>query len=234
MISRKLLIGTAASALMLVGMGQQVMADEMKDLSDKASYIFGYKTGERLKDGPIEIDADIFTKAIKEGLKGSKPSMTEEEMQATMMALQEIQQQKQMEAMKVVAEANQKEGEAFLAANAKKDGVKTTDSGLQYKVLTKGKGAKPNKDSQVSVNYRGTLIDGSEFDSSERHGGPATFGVTQVITGWTEALMMMPEGSKWEVYIPSELAYGAGGAGGEIGPNATLIFEIELLDAGVK
>ncbi len=121
-----------------------------------------------------------------------------------------------------------------MAANAKKDGVKTTASGLQYKVITEGSGEKPTLQDSVSAHYRGTLIDGTEFDSSYARGKPATFGVTHVIPGWTEALQMMPEGSKWEIYIPSDLAYGPGGSGAKIGPNATLIFEIELLKAKVQ
>lgn len=233
MISKRILMSTAATALFVVGLNQQVMAEDLKSLTDRASYVFGYKTAERFQQGQIEINPDVFAQAMADAQKGAEPKLSEEDMQDTMRSLQEQQEAKHNEAMKVVAEANEKEGKAFLAANAKKDGVKTTKSGLQYKVLTEGKGPKPTRESQVSVNYKGTLLDGTEFDSSYQRGEPATFGVTQVIPGWTEALLMMKEGAKWEVYIPSELAYGAGGAGGQIGPNATLVFEIELLSASI-
>ncbi|WP_439134658.1 FKBP-type peptidyl-prolyl cis-trans isomerase [Pseudomaricurvus sp.] len=231
MISKKILMSTAATAFFVVGLNQQVMADKLESLTDRASYVFGYKTAERFKQGQIDINPEVFSQAMKDAQKGTEPKLSEEDMQDTMRALQTEQQAKQAEAMKEISEANEKEGKAFLAANAKKDGVKTTESGLQYKVLEAGKGAKPTRDNQVSVNYKGTLLDGTEFDSSYQRGEPATFGVTQVIPGWTEALLMMKEGAKWEVYIPSDLAYGAGGAGGQIGPNATLVFEIELLNA---
>ena len=134
----------------------------------------------------------------------------------------------------MVAEANKKEGEEFLASNKTKEGVVTTASGLQYKVITAGTGPSPKASDKVSVHYRGTLIDGTEFDSSYRRGEPVSFPVKGVIAGWTEALQLMKEGAKWELYIPSELAYGPGGTGGPIGPNATLIFEVELLQASVS
>lgn len=234
MISKKILMSTAATALFVAGLNQQVMADKLESLTDRASYVFGYKTAERFQQGQIDINPEVFAKAMADAQKGVSPKLSEEDMQETMRALQAQQEAKHNEAMKEIADANEKEGKAFLAANAKKDGVKTTKSGLQYKVLTKGKGPKPTRDSQVSVNYKGTLLDGTEFDSSYKRGEPATFGVTQVIPGWTEALLMMKEGAKWEVYIPSDLAYGSGGAGGQIGPNATLVFEIELLSANAQ
>jgi FKBP-type peptidyl-prolyl cis-trans isomerase len=232
MISKKVLVSTAASALLLAGLTQHAMAaDDLKSLTDRASYVFGYKTGERFQQGQVDINADVFAQAMKDAQKGQTPRLSEEEMQTAIQTLQSEQEAKFKKEMQALAETNEKEGKAFLAANAKKSGVKTTKSGLQYKVLTKGKGKQPTSDSVVSVNYTGTLIDGTEFDSSARHGEPATFGVTQVIPGWTEALLMMKEGAKWQVVIPSELGYGAGGAGGQIGPNATLVFEIELLSA---
>lgn len=234
MISKKILMSTAATAFFVVGLNQQVMADKLESLTDRASYVFGYKTAERFQQGQIDINPEVFAKAMADAQKGVAPQLSEEDMQETMRALQAQQEAKHNEAMKEVADANEKEGKAFLAANAKKDGVKTTKSGLQYKVVTKGKGPKPTRESMVSVNYKGTLLDGTEFDSSYKRGEPATFGVTQVIPGWTEALLMMKEGAKWEVYIPSDLAYGSGGAGGQIGPNATLVFEIELLSANAQ
>lgn len=228
---RNLLIGAVASAAMLTGSLQIQAAEELNTLTDRISYIFGYNLGSRFNQDQVDIDVDVFTKAMKAAQEGQQPALTQEEMQMAMQQLQQLQQAKHAEAQKMVAEANRKEGEAYLAANGKKDGVQTTASGLQYKVLTEGNGPKPESSNQVSVHYRGTLVDGTEFDSSYRRGEPATFGVTQVIPGWTEALLMMPEGSKWEVYIPSELGYGPGGSGPQIGPNSTLIFEIELLKA---
>jgi FKBP-type peptidyl-prolyl cis-trans isomerase FklB len=132
------------------------------------------------------------------------------------------------------SDANKKTGEEFLAANKSKDGVVALPSGLQYKILTAGTGAKPTASDSVECNYRGTLINGTEFDSSSKHGGPATFPVSGVIKGWTEALQLMPVGSKWQLFVPSDLAYGERGAGGDIGPNETLIFEVELLSIKSK
>lgn len=231
---RNFLLGAIASAAMLSGSLQAQAADELDTLTDRISYIFGYNLGSRFNQDQLEINVDVFTEAMKAAREGQQPALTQQEMQMAMQQLQELQQAKHAEAQKIVADANRKEGEAYLAANAKKDGVKTTASGLQYKVVTEGSGPKPDRSSQVSVHYRGTLVDGTEFDSSYRRGEPATFGVTQVIPGWTEALMMMPEGSKWEVYIPSDLGYGPGGSGPQIGPNSTLIFEIELLKANAQ
>jgi FKBP-type peptidyl-prolyl cis-trans isomerase len=136
--------------------------------------------------------------------------------------------------MAMAGDVNKAKGDAFLAANKAKDGVVTLPSGLQYKIVTPGTGAKPKLSDSVVCHYRGTLIDGTEFDASAKHGGPATFPVGQVIKGWTEALQLMPVGSKWQLYIPSDLAYGSRGAGGDIGPNATLIFDIELLSIKSK
>lgn len=234
MISKKVLMSTAASALLVAGLGQQVAAQELKTLTDRASYVLGYQAGARFAQGQIDVNADVFAQAMKDAQQGREARMTNEEAEQTMMDLQAEYETKYTAAMEAMAAQNEKEGKAFLAANAKKSGVKTTKSGLQYKVLTEGKGKKPGETSTVSVNYKGTLLDGTEFDSSEKSGGPATFAVNQVIPGWTEALQLMKEGSKWQVFIPSELAYGAGGAGGMIGPNATLIFEIELLSANAQ
>lgn len=234
---RKLMLTTVASTALLAGSVQLMAAEELKTLTDRVSYIFGYNLGSRLIQDGVDVDTEVFAEAMKAAREGKAPALTQVEIQQTMAALQQLQQAKQaevVEAQKVVAAANLKEGESFLAGNASKAGVKTTDSGLQYKVLTAGKGPKPTQDSKVSVHYKGTLLDGTEFDSSYRRGQPATFGVTQVIPGWTESLLMMEEGSKWEVYIPSKLAYGVGGSGAQIGPNSTLVFEIELLSANAE
>lgn len=233
-MSRKFLVNATASAIFTLSVAQSGFAAELDTLSDRVSYILGYNIGQNFKQDQINIDADVFRQAMLDAQNGKTPKLDQEEMQMAMKAFQDQQQAKRNEAMKVVAEANQKEGEAFLQDNGKKKGVVTTESGLQYKILTKGTGPVPAVDSQVSVHYRGTLLDGTEFDSSYRRGQPAVFGVNQVIPGWTEVLQLMPEGSKWEVYIPSDLAYGAGGAGGNIGPNATLVFEIELLSANAQ
>lgn len=232
--ARKVMLTTMASAVLLTGSIQSSAAEELDTLTDRVSYIFGYNLGNRFKQDNVELNVEVFTEAIEAAQAGEESLLTEDEMRQAMKSLQELQQAKRGEAQKALADANTKEGVSFLAANAKKSGVKTTDSGLQYKVITEGSGVKPTLQDKVSAHYRGTLINGTEFDSSYARGEPATFGVTKVIAGWTEALQMMPEGSKWEVYIPSDLAYGFGGSGPKIGPNATLIFEIELLKASVQ
>ena len=213
------------------GAGQVWAADkvELKTQKDKLSYSLGMSMGGNLKRDSIDIDADILARGVKDVLAGGNTLMTEQEVRETIMALQKDLSGKQQEKMKTAGEKNKKEGEVFLAENKKKKGVKTTTSGLQYKVLTEGKGQSPKATDTVSVNYKGTLIDGTEFDSSYKRGQPASFGVGQVIKGWTEALQLMKEGSKWQLVIPSELAYGERGGGPVIGPNAVLIFEVELI-----
>lgn len=232
--ARRLVLGTVASAVMLTGSVQSMAAEELTTLTDRVSYIFGYNLGSRFGQDQVDLNIDVFADAMKAAKDGKAPAMTEAEMQQVMTQFQELQQAKMAQVHKEMAEANLQAGETFLAENAKKDGVKTTASGLQYKVITQGSGATPTQSDKVSVHYSGTLIDGTEFDSSYRRGEPAAFGVTQVIPGWTEALMLMPEGSKWEIYVPSQLAYGVGGSAPKIGPNSTLIFEIELLKASVQ
>ncbi|MBI3754671.1 MAG: FKBP-type peptidyl-prolyl cis-trans isomerase, partial [Deltaproteobacteria bacterium] len=166
---------------------------------------------------------------IKDALSGGKPLMTDKEIQETMTAFQKEMTAKQAGRAKVLGEKKKKEGETFLAANKKKEGVKTTSSGLQYKVIKAGSGAKPKTTDSVTVNYRGALIDGTEFDSSYKRGEAATFPLNGIIPGWVEALQLMPVGSKWQLFVPFNLAYGEHGQGREIGPNATLIFEVELI-----
>jgi FKBP-type peptidyl-prolyl cis-trans isomerase FklB len=202
---------------------------ELKTQKDKLSYVVGLDMGNSLKKNMIDVNPEIVAQGIKDALSGEKPLMTEQEMKETIMALQKDLQAKQQEQAKALAEKNKKEGEAFLAENKKKQGVITMPSGLQYKILTVGKGKSPKATDTVTVNYKGTLIDGTEFDSSYKRGQPATFAVNGVIPGWTEALQLMKEGSKWQMFIPSNLAYGERGAGGAIGPNAVLIFEVELI-----
>jgi len=171
---------------------------------------------------------------MRDALSGAKPAMTDDEVKSTLTELRTQLQQKQAAVTKEASEKNKKEGEAFLATNKGKEGVTTLPSGLQYKILQEGTGKKPQATDTVQCNYRGTLIDGTEFDSSTKHGGPATFPVNGVIKGWTEALQLMPVGSKWQLFIPSDLAYGDRGAGGNIGPGATLIFEVELVSIQEK
>jgi FKBP-type peptidyl-prolyl cis-trans isomerase FklB len=205
---------------------------------DKVSYALGMNIASslnaNLKRQAVEINTEVLLQALKDGLTGGKTLMTEDEARATLMQLQAELQSKQEEKMKQASENNKKEGEAFLAANKTKEGVVTLPSGLQYKILKEGAGPKPTASDTVVCNYRGTLINGTEFDSSYKRGEPATFPVSGVIKGWTEALQLMPVGSKWQLFIPADMAYGTRGAGADIGPNATLIFEVELLSIQSK
>jgi FKBP-type peptidyl-prolyl cis-trans isomerase FklB len=201
----------------------------MTTKQDSVSYSIGLDIAKNLKQQSVEVNPDMLSQAIRDIQSGAEPRLTEEQVHACLTAFQEEMVAKQNEKMKVEGEKNRTEGEAFLAENKKDKDVKTTASGLQYKVMSMGTGKKPKADATVTVNYSGTLIDGTEFDSSYKRGEPATFPVNGVIKGWTEALQLMPVGSKWKLFIPSDLAYGESGAGGVIGPNATLIFEVELL-----
>ncbi|HMK57378.1 MAG TPA: FKBP-type peptidyl-prolyl cis-trans isomerase [Dissulfurispiraceae bacterium] len=223
------------AALSLALLTGQAVAEEKKAMSEKEklSYSMGYTQGTSMagffKAQSIDIDTNTFVKALKEGLSGTKPAMTDQEMREKVTTLQKELMAKKAEQAKAVAEKNKKEGEAFLAENKKKEGVVTLPDGLQYKIITDGKGDKPKATDKVKVNYKGTLIDGTEFDSSYKRGEPVVFEVDKVIAGWTEVLQLMKTGSKWTVYIPSTLAYGEKGTGFAIGPNQTLIFDIELL-----
>ena len=222
------------SALFMAGSALAADKVELKTEKDKASYAIGMDIGGSLKRNGIEVNSDVLLKGLKDSLAGEKTLMTEQEARETMAALQKELQAKQQEKMKALGEKNKKEGETFLAANKKKDGVITLASGLQYKVIKNGTGKTPKADDSVTVNYRGTLIDGTEFDSSYKRGQPATFQVNGVIPGWTEALQLMKEGSKWQLFIPANLAYGERGAGRDIGPNAVLIFDVELISVNQK
>jgi FKBP-type peptidyl-prolyl cis-trans isomerase FklB len=208
------------------------VAQDKPDLTNpkqKTSYAIGVNIGSNLKDQELDLDAKALAAGITDGLNG-KPAMTQEEVHATLMQFQQEMMAKTQAKEKVDAEKNLKAGEAFLAENAKKNGVKTTASGLQYKILKEGDGPMPKATDTVKVNYKGTLIDGTVFDSSYDRGEPVTFPVNGVIPGWTEALQMMKVGSKWQLFIPANLAYGERSPGPKIGPNSTLIFEVELLD----
>ena len=187
------------------------------------------KMGANLHKQSVPVDPNILARGLKDSLAGTKTLLTDDEAQAAIIEVQNDLRKKQQEKMQVEGAANKKEGDDFLAANKGKEGVVPLPSGLQYKILKEGTGPKPTATDSVVCNYRGTLINGTEFDSSYKRGQPATFPVTGVIKGWTEALQLMPVGSKWQLFIPSDLAYGERGPAPEIGPNATLIFEVELL-----
>jgi FKBP-type peptidyl-prolyl cis-trans isomerase len=214
----------------LIGVGLQA-ADkiELKDQKDKVSYSLGLNLGTSWKQRGIEVDVDLVALGVKDALAGTNTLLAPKEVQEVLMAFQKELMAKQEERFKALGEKNKREGEAFLAENKKKEGVKTLPSGLQYKIITEGSGPIPKATDTVKTQYRGTLIDNTEFDSSYKRGQPATFAVGGVIKGWTEALQLMKVGSKWQLFVPANLAYGERGAGRDIGPNATLIFEIELL-----
>jgi len=205
----------------------------LKTRQEKFSYALGMNQGSglgsMLKKQSVDIDQKLVIQGFKDGISGAKTQLTEQEAQAVLQEVgTEVRKAQQAQAQKA-AETNKTEGASFLAANKGKEGVITSPSGLQYKVLTEGTGPKPTAADTVVCNYKGTLVNGTEFDSSAKHGGPATFPVGGVIKGWTEALQLMPTGSKWQLFIPSNLAYGERGAGADIGPDATLIFEVELV-----
>ena len=201
----------------------------LKTQKDKVSYALGANLGMNLHKESVEVDPAIVLRGLKDALAAGKMLMTDDEARAALMQLQAEVRNKQQEKMKVAGEMNKKEGAEFLEANKTKEGVVTLPSGLQYKILTEGTGPKPAASDTVVCNYRGTLISGTEFDSSYKRGQPASFPVNGVIKGWTEALQLMPVGSKWQLFVPAELGYGDRGAGADIGPGATLIFEVELL-----
>ncbi len=201
----------------------------LKTSKDKFSYALGMRMGANLKKQEVPVDPAILSRGLRDALSGGKTLMTDQEAQTALSDVQNELRKKQQEKMQAEGAANKKEGDAFLAANKGKEKVVTTASGLQYKILKEGTGPKPTASDTVVCNYKGTLINGTEFDSSYKRGQPATFPVNGVIKGWTEALQLMPVGSKWQLFIPSDLAYGERGPGPEIGPNSTLIFEVELL-----
>lgn len=187
------------------------------------------RMGMSLKKQEVPVDPAILARGLKDTLAGTKTALTEQEAQTAIMQVQADVRKKQEAKMQAEGTVNKKQGEEFLGENKSKQGVVTLPSGLQYKILTEGKGPKPTASDTVQCNYRGTLINGKEFDSSAKHGGPATFPVSGVIKGWTEALQLMPVGSKWELFIPPDLAYGDRGAGADIGPDSTLVFDVELV-----
>ena len=195
----------------------------------RLSYGIAYGLGQRLKTDGVPMDVDAFSAGLRAAIEGSEPLMSQDEIAAEMQAYQEKMAAEQQAVQAEMAVSNAAASAAFLVENAQVEGVVVTDSGLQYQVIEEGEGAIPGPEDTVEVHYRGTLVDGTEFDSSYARGQTVTFGVGQVIPGWTEALQLMPVGSKWKLVIPPELGYGAGGAGQMIGPNAALIFEVELV-----
>jgi FKBP-type peptidyl-prolyl cis-trans isomerase FklB len=201
---------------------------ELKSPQEKESYSLGYQFGENLKKQGMGIHLDIYTSGIRDALGGKEPRMSQEEIRATLTKLRQRLWAEQQKALREKAEKNLAEGKAFLAENGKKEGVKTLPSGLQFKILKEGLGRSPKAGDMVSVHYRGTFIDGKEFDSSYKKGKAAELQVDRVIPGWTEALQLMKEGAKWQIFVPSELGYGKRGQG-PIPPNSALIFEIELI-----
>jgi len=217
------------AAVALSGAAFAADAPELKNDKEKISYSIGMDIGGNLKRGSVEVDPDLLAKGLKDSYGGGKTILTEDEARKAIADFQKTLMAKQAETMQKLSEKNKADGEKFLAENAKQEGVKTLPSGLQYREITPGKGKSPKDTDTVSTHYKGTLIDGTEFDSSYKRGEPVTFPVSGVIAGWTEALQLMKEGAKWQLFIPSNLAYGDRGAGREIGPNATLIFEVELI-----
>lgn len=207
--------------------GQDISLDTPEK---KTSYSMGYNMGKNFKEIYEKIDQDKLIQGIIDAINQKDPRISMKEISDTLMKLQEQVAEQKKEEQKTIAEQNKKIGTQFLEKNAKEKGVKVTASGLQYKIINQGKGANPVATDRVRVHYRGKFIDGNEFDSSYKRGEPTTFRLDQVIPGWTESLQLMNTGAKYVVFIPSELAYGERGAGNVIGPNLTLIFEIELLE----
>ena len=218
----------AACSAVLPLFGQE-KSPQLKDQKDKVSYSIGLNIGSNLTKQNIPINPDVLAAGIKDAVAG-KPQLTQDQVKEIMTAFEKDMEQKQQAA----AQKNASEGAKFLEENKKKEGVKTTASGLQYKLVKEGTGAQPKENDTVTVNYRGTLINGTEFDSSYKRGQPASFPVGGVIKGWTEALQLMPVGSKWQLFIPADLAYGDRQAGPDITPGSTLIFEVELLSIQPK
>lgn len=203
---------------------------DFKNLEDRFSYAYGADLAEKFKAEGIELNVALLVDGMQAVFNGGERKMSTDEVAATMQVFEEVHLKKKEAERAAAAEKNKQEGEAFLAANAKKEGVVVTKSGLQYKVITPGNGGyKPTVDDEVTVHYRGTFIDGTEFDSTHKRNKPYSANPKQLIEGWTEAILMMSEGSKWELYVPAELAYGENGSDPYIGPNAVLIFEVELL-----
>ena len=228
-------IGTTL-LLVAIAAGCTVTEEAVKldDAKQRISYTIGLNIGRDFVKQEVEVDTTALMVGVRDGLAGQKPRLTDEQMMTEVQSFREAMMAKQEAKAKALADKNKAEGEAFLAKNAKEAGVVVRESGLQYKVLKEGTGPMPKADAIVSVHYRGTLLDGTEFDSSYARNEPLVLPVGGVIPGWTEALTLMKEGSKWQLYIPAALAYGEDGAPPAIGPNAALLFEVELISAAAK
>jgi len=222
----RLIISIAAISIASLALAQDKGA--LKDSKEKASYSIGHDIGSTFKKQNVDLNPEAILAGMKDAMAG-KDALSKEERDKVLEAFTKEMTEKQAAASKEAATKNAADGEKFLAENKKKEGVKVTASGMQYKVLKEGTGPAPKETDTVVTNYKGTLIDGTEFDSSYKRGEPASFPVNRVIKGWTEALQMMKTGSKYQLFIPASLAYGERGAGRDIGPNSTLIFEVELL-----
>lgn len=204
-------------------------APALKTQKEKLSYAIGMEMGNGVTAQGLDVDPGLVAQGLKDAISGAKALMSDEELRTVISGLQEEMKQKQMQALEAAAADNKKQGDAFLAENGKKDGVVTLPSGLEYKIITAGQGKKPVETDTVLCNYKGTFLDGTEFDSSAQAGKPVPFELKSIIPGFKEALQLMPVGSKWQIVVPPDLAYGERGAGNVIGPNSTLIFEIELV-----
>lgn len=224
---KKTLLAMAMTALVAA---PSAYAATLETDDQKISYSFGLMVAGQIKPGFEQLDIEAFTAAVNDTFKGKDPQLNPQEVEAVLKAYQEKKVAEQTAQLKKIADENKAKGEKFLAENAKRDGVKTTESGLQYEITKTAEGAKPTAEDTVKVHYTGTLIDGTVFDSSVKRGTPATFPLAGVIPGWTEGLQLIPVGSKAKLYIPSSLAYGPRGSGQAIGPDETLVFEVELLE----
>jgi FKBP-type peptidyl-prolyl cis-trans isomerase FklB len=218
-----------ACSVLLFGVFCSGKKQTLKDEKEKESYSLGFRFGENMKFQKTELDLEVYMSGLRDALEGREPKMTGEEIRTTIANLQQKLASSQQKAQQEQAGKNLAEGNAYLEENAKKEGVKTLPSGLQYKVLSDGSGRTPQKTDTVTVHYRGTFINGTEFDSSYGRGQPQTFRVDGVIPGWTEALQLMKEGAKWQVVIPPQLAYGERGMPPRIPANSVLVFEVELI-----
>ena len=225
----KRLLFAAVLAVFFSGVCLAGEKPELADENDRVSYSVGYQIGGDFKRQGVDLNPEKLVKGIQDARSGAELLMTRQEMHQALVDLKKKIMAEERKQRREEAEKVRKEGEAFLAANRKKEGVVTLGSGLQYRVIQEGAGKSPKATDNVTVNYRGTLVDGTEFDSSYKRGQTVTFPVNGVIPGWTEALQKMKEGDKWQLFVPSSLAYGERGAGREIGPNATLLFEVELI-----
>lgn len=234
----KKLIAISTLAVSVAIAGQSFAADKAdKPLATEAqrlSYTIGFEMGQNFKKQNVTVDAKALVNGLTDGLAGKPGLLDDKQRKETVQAFQKKMVAQHQEQQKTTAEANAKAGEAFLAANAKKEGVKSLENGLQYRILTPGTGPKPTLNDTVTVNYAGSFIDGKEFDSSYKRGKPTTFALNQVIKGWQQALTQMPTGSTWQIFVPAKLAYGEQGMGPIIGPNKTLVFKIELISVDKK